>query len=173
MIAIHFGAIYFTFESVSARLEPKDQIAVVMILSPLTATFVTLFLKDLVKPQNIAGGTALEFSLSFSGVTVLLTILYGLTIFFILINFLKNQDVGPDMLKLYIGVIETVIGSFVVMESFTNKTTQRTAVLDARHAGCALSVRLRGMGRRRPQSRRLALQAPSPASAGERVRSRL
>src|ERR1700745_439482 len=33
--------------------------------------------------------------------------------FFLLNNYLKNQDVGPDMLKLYIGVIETVAGGFV------------------------------------------------------------
>ena len=113
MIAIHFGAIYYVFKSVSARLEPKDQIAVVMILAPLTATFVSLFLKDLVKGATITAVQDITFNSSFSGVTVLITILYGLTIFFILTNYLKNLDVGPDMLKLYIGVIETVIGGFV------------------------------------------------------------
>jgi hypothetical protein len=113
MIAIHFGALYYVFESVSARLEPKDQIAVVMILAPLTATFVSLFLKDLVKNAAVIGTRESTFNVSFSGVTVLITILYGLTIFFILSNYLTNLDVGPDMLKLYIGVIETVIGGFV------------------------------------------------------------
>jgi hypothetical protein len=49
MLFIHFGAIYFVFQRVSARLKPEDQLAVVMILAPLTATFVTLFLKDAVR----------------------------------------------------------------------------------------------------------------------------
>jgi hypothetical protein len=113
MIAIHFGAIGYVFESVSARLEPKDQISVVMILAPLTAAFVTLFLKDLVKRAIVGQATEPPYTSSFAGVSILLTILYGITIFFILLNFLKNQDVGPDMLKLYIGVIEIVAGTFV------------------------------------------------------------
>jgi hypothetical protein len=113
MIAIHFGAIYYVFESVSARLEPKDQLSVVMILAPLTAAFVSLFLKDLVKSATVGATTSPDYNVPFAGITLLLTVLYGLVIFFILFNYLKNQDIGPDMLKTYIGVIETIIGGFV------------------------------------------------------------
>src|SRR5258708_1045328 len=113
MITIHFGAIYYIFQSVSARLEPKDQLSVVMILAPLTAAFVSLFLKNLVKSATATETKKLTFTASFAFVTVFLTILYGGTIFFLLSNFLQNQDVGPDMLKLYVGVIETVVGGFV------------------------------------------------------------
>jgi hypothetical protein len=114
MLFIHFGAIYFVFERVSARLKPEDQLGVVMILAPLTATFVTLFLKDAVRNASGAEpGSVENYTVSFAGITVLITILYGATIFFILYNFVNNTDVGPDMLKLYIGIIETVIGGFV------------------------------------------------------------
>jgi hypothetical protein len=112
MIIIHFGAIYYVFEAVSVRLEPKDQIGVIMILAPLTATFVTLFLKDLVKGETAAGNASLTYSARFSAITVFLTVLYGLVIFFIFYNYLKNQDIGADMLKLYVGLI-TIIGGFV------------------------------------------------------------
>jgi hypothetical protein len=114
MLLIHFGAIYFVFLRVSARLKPEDQLAVVMILAPLTATFVTFFLKDAVR--NARGQVEVgvdKYTGSFAAITVLITLLYGATIFFILYNFVDNTDVGPDMLKLYIGVIETVIGGFV------------------------------------------------------------
>jgi hypothetical protein len=112
MIVIHFGAIFYIFQGVSARLEPKDQIALVMILSPLTAAFVSLFLKDAVKKARQVVDDA-YYSVSFASVTVLLTVLYGATLLFILFNFLKNTDINADMLKLYIGVIETIIGGFV------------------------------------------------------------
>src|SRR5262249_5628408 len=111
MIAIHFGAIFYIFREVSARLEPKDQIALVMILSPLTATFVSLFLKDLVRHSQLV--QAEVYNLGFSSVTIILTLLYGATLFFMLNNFLQNTDISADMLKLYVGVIETVIGGFV------------------------------------------------------------
>ena len=113
MIATHFGAIYYIFEAVSARLEPRDQVALIMILSPLTAAFVSLFLKDLIKHQSPDTRQHLTFTATFAGVTVLLTILYGSTLFFMLHNFLKNQDVTAEILKTYVGVIETVIGGFV------------------------------------------------------------
>jgi hypothetical protein len=111
MIATHFGALYYIFDAVSARLEPKDQLSLIMILSPLTAAFVSLFLKDLIKHQSPSTRQNLTFTaLSFAGVTALLTILYGSTLFFMLHNFLKNQDVIADILKTYVGVIEKVMG---------------------------------------------------------------
>jgi hypothetical protein len=113
MIAIHFGAIFYIFDSVSARLEPKDQLAVVMILAPLTAAFVSLFLRDLVRGATVGAIPEITYTNAFAAVAILLTLLYGVTVFFLLNNYLKNQDVGPDMLKLYIGVIETIAGGFV------------------------------------------------------------
>ena len=114
MLFVHFGAIYFVFERVSARLKPEDQLSIVMILAPLTATFVSLFLKDAVRHARRQGEPEKDdFTAAFAIITVLITVLYGATIFFILQNYLSNTDIGPDMLKLYVGVIETVIGGFV------------------------------------------------------------
>jgi DMSO reductase anchor subunit len=113
MVGVHFGAIYYVFERVSKRLEPEDQLAVVMILAPLTAAFVSLFLKDAVRHAKFQVRVEEEYTLGFSLITILITILYGATIFFILSNYLKNEDIKPEMLKLYVGVIETVIGGFV------------------------------------------------------------
>jgi DMSO reductase anchor subunit len=113
MLCIHFGAIYFVFQRVSTRLRPEDQLAVVMILAPLTAAFVSMFLKDAVRHARQSAVEDDSFNVSFGVITILVTVLYGATIFFILQNYLTNVDVGPDMLKLYVGVIETVIGGFV------------------------------------------------------------
>ena len=82
MIAIHFGAIFYIFESVSARLEPKDQLALVMILAPLTAAFVSLFLRDLVKSATVGATPEIAYTNAFAAVTILLTLLYGITVFF-------------------------------------------------------------------------------------------
>src|SRR5882724_2250935 len=72
-----------------------------------------MFLKDLVKTAPAGSPEPNPYKPEFAAITIVLTILYGATVFFILNHYLHNQDVGADMLKLYIGLIETVIGGFV------------------------------------------------------------
>jgi hypothetical protein len=114
LVAVHLLAAALCFYSLRPRVSPQDFLITMLILSPITATFMTSFVKDVVRNRSnidsigLSGGRPVPNA--FAALALIFTGAFSIALVYIIADYVNGNNQSPDDLKVYLLIIEIVLG---------------------------------------------------------------
>jgi hypothetical protein len=114
LMVTHFGSIGFILIGGLSVLPFDTLISSILILTPLTVTYVTLFLKDLTRIQFVDSAVDLrKIRPSAFIIQILFILLFASSLFTVIGTYIWHGSMTQDQFKIVLGVIESAVGVFV------------------------------------------------------------
>lgn len=115
LLSIHVVTIALLFSSSSrAFVDQNDMISSILILTPLTVSYVTAFLKDVIKTQFVDSPiNARSVTLSAFIVQLIFVTMFGAALLYVVLTYIYVSAWDVSQFKIIIGIIESAFGVFV------------------------------------------------------------